>query len=219
MQRMLAVLSGATHIVITGICVEHRVARFHESRRDVGRPHAQVDQGRDRSICRLQCVAGKGGGFGIQDPDPFVTNHAGSHTNIVGLPMEITMPLLAEAGIKPRRDKIRLVQAPLESSRCSSPLSGGITCSTRERPRSWDRSRRSRPTASAESCRVNAIVMLLMAVGIATATFRFEPDRFPREWAITWVIVASLLLLCVVLGLIDLRLTMKLRHQLRERRK
>ena len=67
--------------------------------------------------------------------------------------------------------------------------------------------------------RINAIVMLLMAVGIATATFRFIPEKFPQEWAVTWVIVIALLLLCVTLGLIDLRLTMKLRQQLRERRK
>jgi septum formation protein len=46
---------------------------------------------------------GKAGGYGIQDPDPFVIRQAGSHTNIVGLPMELTAKLLAEAGIAPKK--------------------------------------------------------------------------------------------------------------------
>ena len=45
--------------------------------------------------------AGKAGGYGIQDDDPFVTRTAGSHSNIVGLPMSATKKLLAEAGIQP----------------------------------------------------------------------------------------------------------------------
>jgi len=44
---------------------------------------------------------GKAGGYGIQDNDPFVTNLAGSLTNIVGLPMEVVRQLLAEAGVFP----------------------------------------------------------------------------------------------------------------------
>jgi septum formation protein len=46
---------------------------------------------------------GKAGGYGIQDHDPFVTNMGGSHTNIVGLPMELTLKLLAAAGVVPVR--------------------------------------------------------------------------------------------------------------------
>jgi septum formation protein len=42
---------------------------------------------------------GKAGGYGIQDPDPFVIRLAGCKTNIVGLPMTTTQALLAEAGI------------------------------------------------------------------------------------------------------------------------
>jgi septum formation protein len=47
---------------------------------------------------------GKAGGYGIQDPDPFVTRMAGCHTNIVGLPMNATRALLAEAGVEPFED-------------------------------------------------------------------------------------------------------------------
>jgi septum formation protein len=46
---------------------------------------------------------GKAGGYGIQDPDPFVTRQTGSRTNIIGLPMATTRQLLAEAGIHPMR--------------------------------------------------------------------------------------------------------------------
>jgi len=44
---------------------------------------------------------GKAGGYGIQDHDPFVTKMSGSHTNIVGLPMELVEKMLGEANILP----------------------------------------------------------------------------------------------------------------------
>jgi septum formation protein len=44
---------------------------------------------------------GKAGGYGIQDPDPFVERLAGCHTNIVGLPMTTTRQMLQSAGIIP----------------------------------------------------------------------------------------------------------------------
>jgi septum formation protein len=44
---------------------------------------------------------GKAGGYGIQDNDPFVTRVSGSHTNIVGLPMEVVRRLLGAAGVYP----------------------------------------------------------------------------------------------------------------------
>jgi len=67
--------------------------------------------------------------------------------------------------------------------------------------------------------RVNAIVMLLMAVGIAAGTYRFHPDTTRDEWIATWTAVMLLLPISVILALIDVRLTMKLREQLRERNK
>jgi septum formation protein len=54
---------------------------------------------------------GKAGGYGLQDAagfptddptkDQFVINASGSATNIVGLPMDEAVALLAEAGIVP----------------------------------------------------------------------------------------------------------------------
>ncbi|MEA2710063.1 MAG: hypothetical protein QOF78_2664 [Phycisphaerales bacterium] len=67
--------------------------------------------------------------------------------------------------------------------------------------------------------RTNAIIMLLMAVGIAVATFRFDMERMPTQFAVTWVAVMVLLLVSVVLALIDVRLTLKLRRTLRERKR
>lgn len=64
--------------------------------------------------------------------------------------------------------------------------------------------------------RVNAIVILLMALGIAFGTFHFREDTL--EFLLDWAAVLLLLLVSVILALIDLRLTMKLRHRLRERK-
>ena len=66
--------------------------------------------------------------------------------------------------------------------------------------------------------RINAIVMLLLAVGIAFGMFKFDPHKHPEAFLITWSIVMLLLLVLVALALFDLRLTMKLRRALRERR-
>ena len=101
-REMLELLEGTTHIVITGVAVVHDVANFSRSARVMSAvrmrrlTHKQIDD----------YVAGgewqgKAGGYGIQDQDPFVTRTAGSHSNIVGLPMEATKKLLAEAGIRP----------------------------------------------------------------------------------------------------------------------
>jgi septum formation protein len=102
-RRMLTLLSGTTHIVITGVFVMHLAANF-------SRGVKAMSAVRMRALTPAEIDAyvaggawkGKAGGYGIQDPDPFVIRQAGSHTNIVGLPMEATAKLLAEAGILPR---------------------------------------------------------------------------------------------------------------------
>jgi len=66
--------------------------------------------------------------------------------------------------------------------------------------------------------RINAILMLLIALGIAFATYKFEDRRgFENAYILTWFIVMMLLLAVVILGLIDVRLTWKLRRTLRDR--
>ena len=99
---MLGQLAGSVHEVSTGVCVmcweSGRTQVAHETSTVSMRPLSQAD-------LELYIASGdwrgKAGGYGIQDHDPFVTNMAGSLTNIVGLPMELTIRLLAQAGISP----------------------------------------------------------------------------------------------------------------------
>lgn len=102
--RMLQLLSGTTHIVITAVAIRHRDAGHSAETRVMSA--VRVRQLTPREIDAY--IAGgewrdKAGGYGIQDPDPFVTRMTGSHSNIVGLPMTATRQLLEAAGIKPGR--------------------------------------------------------------------------------------------------------------------
>lgn len=100
--KMLQLLSGTTHQVITGICVEHRSRRWLRQaivsstvvmkNLSAAEIEKYVQSGQWR---------GKAGGYGIQDPtsELFVSRTTGSYSNIMGLPMEMTAELLAAAGI------------------------------------------------------------------------------------------------------------------------
>ena len=102
-RRMLQLLGGTTHLVVTGVAL-------------IRRSTSLVRRGRVTSAVGMRVLTpdeidayvqsgewrGKAGGYGIQDQDPFVTRMSGCHTNIVGLPMTTTRQLLAEAGIHPR---------------------------------------------------------------------------------------------------------------------
>ncbi len=100
--RMLGDLSGTTHQVITGVALYHLRGGWQEAHIDIStvsmRPlteseiHQYVQSGQWR---------GKAGGYGLQDPDPFVRCVSGSASNIVGLPMELTSTMLARAGLLP----------------------------------------------------------------------------------------------------------------------
>ena len=103
-RSMLRLLSGTTHIVITGLVVrcpargkdlEQTVMSAVRMRRLSG---ADIDQ-----YLRTGLWRGKAGGYGIQDRDPLVTRISGSHTNGIGLPLNEAGGLLARAGIFPRR--------------------------------------------------------------------------------------------------------------------
>ena len=101
-REMLKLLSGTTHLVITGVTIVQKSSGY-----DV---HA-----REMSAVRMKFLTakqiddyvaggewrGKAGGYGIQDNDPFVTRLAGSNSNIVGLPMKVTRDLLAGVKITP----------------------------------------------------------------------------------------------------------------------
>lgn len=113
-RRMLQLLSGTTHIVITGVCVmcielnKQRVDRAMSCvRMNVMKPH-EID-----AYIATKDWEGKAGGYGIQDKDPFVTRLTGDHTNIVGLPMGLVGEMLAEVGIFPNEGPDRDLGSPV----------------------------------------------------------------------------------------------------------
>lgn len=99
-RRILELLSGTTHLVISGVAVIRRAANFERRTRVLSavRMRQMSRDAIERYIATGDWV-GKAGAYGIQDSDPFVSRLTGSHTNIVGLPMDVTKRLLAEAGI------------------------------------------------------------------------------------------------------------------------
>jgi septum formation protein len=101
-RRMLGLLAGTTHVVITGVAVVHAAAQFsaHSRVMSAVRMRELAQDEIDRYITRGDW-RGKAGGYGIQDDDPFVTRLSGCHTNIVGLPVPETKRLLALAGVMP----------------------------------------------------------------------------------------------------------------------
>ncbi len=103
-RRMLALLSGTTHIVITGVCLMCKATELEQTR-------AVMSAVRMRQLLSSEIEAyvkggewqGKAGGYGIQDRDPFVMRMSGSLSNIVGLPMELTAEMLAGVGVTPEK--------------------------------------------------------------------------------------------------------------------
>lgn len=99
---MLGQLAGSQHTVASGVCVMQKSS----GRSDVKHMVSTVSM-RPLSPREIDLYVssgdwrGKAGGYGIQDHDPFVTNMGGSLTNIVGLPMELAIPMLAAMGVKP----------------------------------------------------------------------------------------------------------------------
>jgi septum formation protein len=102
-REMLALLSGTTHLVITGVTITCRQRGLEDTQTVMSA--VRMRQLSPREIDAYVASGqwhGKAGGYGIQDKDPFVTNQAGSLSNIVGLPMEATTEMLARAGIAPQ---------------------------------------------------------------------------------------------------------------------
>lgn len=103
-RKMLELLSGTTHLVITGVCVIHSAGKVVRSARVMSAVRMRLLAPREiDAYVATGLWEGKAGGYGIQDQDPFVVRQSGSRTNIVGLPMSATRQFLAEAGITPRR--------------------------------------------------------------------------------------------------------------------
>lgn len=99
-REMLQLLSGTTQIVITGVCVMRKSAGFQLTTRVMS--SVKMDALKPEQIEAYIATGeweGKAGGYGIQDNDPFVKRVSGSHTNVVGLPMETVTKMLTRANI------------------------------------------------------------------------------------------------------------------------
>lgn len=104
-ERILRLLSGTIHSVITGVAVVHASRNLFLHHRVIST--VQMRSLTDRELADYIASRqweGKAGAYGIQDPDPFVTRTSGCQTNIVGLPMHTTAGLLEQAGIRPARE-------------------------------------------------------------------------------------------------------------------
>jgi septum formation protein len=103
-RSMLRLLSGTTHVVITGVALMRLASGYAVVQRVMSA--VRMSRLSDRDIERYVQTGdwrGKAGGYGIQDQDPFVQRMSGCHTNIVGLPMTTTKAMLRTVGIKPVR--------------------------------------------------------------------------------------------------------------------
>jgi septum formation protein len=100
---MLRLLSGSTHMVVTGVALARQRDELMRSTRVISAVNMRplTDDEVERYVAGNDWQ-GKAGGYGIQDNDPFVTRTSGSFTNIVGLPMDETTAMLAEVGIVPK---------------------------------------------------------------------------------------------------------------------
>jgi septum formation protein len=99
-RRMLDLLRGREHRVLSGVCLWD--VPEGEPRVCIDVTHLRMDPLSDEELDRyVQSYEweGKAGGFGYQDGLDWVHIIAGSATNVVGLPMELLGRMLAEVGV------------------------------------------------------------------------------------------------------------------------
>jgi nucleoside triphosphate pyrophosphatase len=102
-RRMLQQLVGKTHVVITGISVIQMgpgrvIARaVHTSVKFRLLTAAEIE-----NYLKIAEPLDKAGAYAAQkSPDVIIERISGSFTNVVGLPMELVLPLLTSVGIHP----------------------------------------------------------------------------------------------------------------------
>jgi septum formation protein len=101
-ERMLRLLSGIEHRVITGVCVASGELAEPRSRAVVTRVRfAPLSDAAVRYLVDSGDGDDKAGAYGIQGlAGAFIERIEGSFANVVGLPMVETLALLAEAGLR-----------------------------------------------------------------------------------------------------------------------
>lgn len=102
-RRMLAMLSGRTHQVFSGVWIEHRAARYIAALIEVSHVRfREVSEAEIEDYIRLVHVLDKAGAYAAQeDPIGLIANIEGSRSNVIGLPMERLVPTLAQRGYLP----------------------------------------------------------------------------------------------------------------------
>jgi septum formation protein len=102
-RRMLKGLVGQTHVVVTGVALIQPGKRTAvlQAQQTAVKFRALADAEIDRYLVTI-FPFDKAGAYAAQDsPDLIIERVDGSLTNVVGLPMEVVVPLLEEAGIYP----------------------------------------------------------------------------------------------------------------------
>ena len=94
-RRILLRLSGTEHQVLTGVCIWQKPEDCW-----IGAFDLTACRMRDLLPAELEAYLAtnrwvdKAGAYAIQDADPYVSIVRGSHSNVVGLPMELVKRLL-----------------------------------------------------------------------------------------------------------------------------
>lgn len=98
-RRILQRLSGSEHECLTGVCLWRRPEDFWIGGVEVTDLRMrQLSADELKSYLDSDRWIGKAGAYAIQDPDPYVSIIRGSHSNVVGLPMELLARLLDRLG-------------------------------------------------------------------------------------------------------------------------
>ena len=97
--RMLRLLSGRKHSVITGVCLTS--VTFEDVRSETTSVHfAAVSEEEIRDYVRSGEPMDKAGAYAIQGgASRFVTNIEGDYNNVVGLPVDLVLRMLREHGV------------------------------------------------------------------------------------------------------------------------
>ena len=100
---MLRLLSGQTHEVSTGLCLINRAENYEESRVESSRvtfKHIN-DEITEKYFLEVNPLD-KAGGYAIQTrSDLIIERFEGSHSNVIGLPLEMLTKWFKELGIIP----------------------------------------------------------------------------------------------------------------------
>jgi septum formation protein len=97
--RMLRLLSGRKHLVISGVCLAGMT--FEDVRSETTSVHfAAVSEEEIRDYVRGGEPMDKAGAYAIQGgASRFVTNVEGDYNNVVGLPVDLVLRMLREHGV------------------------------------------------------------------------------------------------------------------------